>query len=165
MLVLSFHLPPVQLMRQQASGNVGASTIKHLLQINPNISITIITRESSKAMFPDSPQTTVRKGSYNDPAFLESAFQGHDLAMFTLSFEATKGQTSLIDAAAKAGVEWIIPNEYSGDGNNEKWSTGVPLVQDKIAARRQIQELAKEHAGLKYIAVATNPWTELVSEM
>ena len=84
--------------------------------------------------------------------------------MFTLSFEATEGQTDLINAAAKAGVKWIIPTEYAGDGNNEEMSTGVPLFHPKVAARQQIMELAKGHEGLKYIAVATNPWTEPVSE-
>ena len=78
--------------------------------------------------------------------------------MFTLSFEATEGQSVLIDAAAKAGVEWIVPNEYAGDGTNEQMATGVPLFQPKNVARKQILDL-----GVKYIAVATNPWTEPVS--
>lgn len=101
---------------------------------------------------------TVKKGSYEDPAFLQSALEDHDLAMFTLSIPGTEGQTALIDAAARAGVKWIVPNEYAGDGTNEEFVAGVPLFQPKVEARKQIEGL-----GLKYIAIATNPWTEPVS--
>lgn len=46
---------------------------------------------------------------------------------------------------------------------NTQLYESVPLLQPKIAARKQIDELAKTYAGLKWIGVATSPWTELVS--
>lgn len=71
-------------------------------------------------------------------------------------------QTKLIDAAAKAGVKWILPTEYAGDGMNEKLVDAVPLFHPKRNARKQVDELAKTHEGLKWIGVATNPWMEFV---
>ena len=72
-------------------------------------------------------------------------------------------QAKLIEAAARAGVKWILPTEYAGDGLNEEMVEAVPLFHPKRAARRQIEELSKEHEGLRWIGVATNPWLEAVS--
>ena len=73
-------------------------------------------------------------------------------------------QTKLIDAAARAGVKWILPTEYAGDGMNEALVEAVPLFHPKRAARQQVEELAKTHEGLKWVGVATNPWMEFVCE-
>lgn len=72
-------------------------------------------------------------------------------------------QATLIDAAAKAGVKWILPTEYAGDGLNEAMVEGVPLFHPKRDARRQVEELAAGGSeGLKWIGVATGPWMEFV---
>lgn len=73
-------------------------------------------------------------------------------------------QTTLIDAAAKAGVKWILPTEYAGDGMNEAMVEGVPLFHPKRAARRQVEALAERGGceGVKWIGVATGPWMEFV---
>jgi len=73
-------------------------------------------------------------------------------------------QATLIDAAAKAGVKWILPTEYAGDGLNEGMVEGVPLFHPKREARRQVEELAAgREEGVKWIGVATGPWMEFVS--
>lgn len=76
-------------------------------------------------------------------------------------------QSHLIAAAAKAGVEWILPTEYAGDGMDEGMTARVPIFQPKLAARRQIEELARtaEGRGVKWIGIATNPWTEFSLRM
>jgi hypothetical protein len=72
-------------------------------------------------------------------------------------------QGQMIEAAAKVGVEWILPTEYAGDGLNEGMVEAVPLFHPKREARRQIEELSKEYEGLRWIGVATGPWLEAVS--
>ena len=72
-------------------------------------------------------------------------------------------QKSLIEAAAKAGVKWILPTEYAGDGLNKHMVDNVPIFWPKREALKYIEELSKTHEGLKWIGVATNPWMELVS--
>ncbi|KAK4507375.1 hypothetical protein PRZ48_001110 [Zasmidium cellare] len=138
-----------------ASGNTGSSILKHLLAINKTISITIVSRDSSKATFPSSPQITLKKGSYSDASFLETAFQGSELAAFCLAHSGEQDQPKLIEAAAKAGVKYIVPNEYSLDGLS-KPAADHPIVKGKVATR----ELVKEK-GMKFISPVTGPWTEL----
>ena len=82
--------------------------------------------------------------------------------LLALSFTVETEQPKLIDAAAKAGVKWIIPNEYAGDGFNETMRSEVPVFKPKATMIKYIEDLAKTYPGLKWIGVATNPWTELV---
>jgi hypothetical protein len=74
-------------------------------------------------------------------------------------------QGKMIEAAARAGVKWILPTEYAGDGLNEGMVEAVPLFHPKREARRQIEELSKEKEceGVKWIGIATGPWVEAVS--
>lgn len=74
-------------------------------------------------------------------------------------------QRTLIDAAAKAGVKWILPTEYAGDGLNEAMVESVPLFHPKREARKQVEALAEREEGcegVKWIGVATGPWMEFV---
>jgi hypothetical protein len=57
-------------------------------------------------------------------------------------------------------VKWILPNEYAADGTNMSMVDGSPLFQPKREARKHIEELAETYTGLRWIAVATNPWVE-----
>ncbi|KAK4548639.1 hypothetical protein LTR36_009550 [Oleoguttula mirabilis] len=147
-----------------ASGNVGTSALKHLLPTN-RFHITIISRSSSTASFPSSPSLTVRKGSYDDSTYLADAFAGQDAVLFALGFMAMGEQSKLIDAAAKAGVKWILPTEYAGDGMNEAMVAAVPIFQPKVQARKQIEELSATYKGLKWIGIATNPWMDFSLRM
>lgn len=147
-----------------ASGNVGSATLKALLATN-QFDITIVTRPDSKASFPTSSSIEVKKGSYDDAEFLKSAFTGQDAAVFAVGFTAMNEQTKLIEGAAKAGVKWIVPTEYAGDGMNTEMMNSVPMFAPKVAARQQIDELAKTYKGLKWIGIATNPWAEFSIQM
>jgi hypothetical protein len=102
----------------------------------------------------------VKRGSYEDASFLQSAFNNQDAVLFALSVKATDHQAKLIEAAARANVKWILPNEYAGDGMNESMVDGSPLFQPKREARKLIEKLAQRYTGLSWIAVATNPWVE-----
>lgn len=64
-------------------------------------------------------------------------------------------QAKLITAAAKAGVKYILPTEYAGDGLNKEMMEGVPVFHPKVQARKQIEE-----AGSTWIGIATNPWAD-----
>lgn len=74
-------------------------------------------------------------------------------------------QAKLIEAAARAGVKWILPTEYAGDGLNADMVEAVPLFHPKRKARMQIEELSGEFEGLRWIGVATNPWLEAVCSL
>ena len=148
----------------KASGTIGTQILSALLATN-NFNITIISRDSSPSTFPSHPSITLQKGPYSSPNFLASAFENIDAAIFALGFIAMGEQTTLIEAAAKAGVKWILPTEYAGDGMNEAMVESVPLFHPKRAARRQVEALAERGGGcegVKWIGVATGPWMEFV---
>jgi hypothetical protein len=76
---------------------------------------------------------------------------------------ATGVQSQMIEAAARAGVKWILPTEYAGDGLNGGMVEAVPLFWPKREARGLVERLSKEFEGLRWIGVATGPWLEAVS--
>ena len=143
-----------------ASGNVGSQTLHHLLQSDKNFNITVLTRPGSKATFPSHPSLTIEKGAYTDTAFVTTALQGHEVLILALGFMAMDQQKSLIESAVEAGVKWILPTEYAGDGMNEAMIDKVPLFWPKREARQLITRLSQEKTGgrTKWIGVATNPW-------
>ncbi|KAK0937999.1 hypothetical protein LTR29_010447 [Friedmanniomyces endolithicus] len=143
-----------------ASGQVGSTILKHLLESTQDFKVTVVTRTDSTATFPSNPKVTVKKGSYTDGPFLQDAFKDQDVVIFALHFMAQGAQIGMIDEAAKAGVKWIVPNEYAGDGMNKAMAEGVPVFVPKKQAREHIDELSKTHEGLKWIGVATNPFFE-----
>ena len=61
-------------------------------------------------------------------------------------------QTQLIEAAAAAGVKWILPNEWGSDTAHEGQSAN-PVHAPKAAYRKRIGEL-----GVSWIAVVTGQW-------
>lgn len=111
-----------------ASGNVGAQILSSLLASpSSNFTITAVSRTDSKSTFPNHPSVTVKRGDYSDPAFLASAFKGQDVLVLALGFMAMGEQDRLIEAAVQAGVEWILPTEYAGDGANDVYSSSTIL--------------------------------------
>ena len=120
----------------------------------------MITRTDSNATFPSS--VTVHTGQYSDTDFLANAFKDQDVVIFALHFMAQGAQNGMIDVAAKAGVKWIVPNEYAGDGLNEDMMNASAVFSQKVQSRRHVEELSKTHEGLKWIGVATNPFFESV---
>lgn len=139
----------------QAGGNVGSAALKHLLASDREFNITIVTHEGSKSTFPSSPSIAVKKGSYDDAAFLQNAMKDQDAVVLALGFFGMGEQPKLIEAAAKAGVKYILPTEYAGDGLNKEMVDAVPVFHGKREARQQIEQL-----GAKWIGVATNPWAD-----
>jgi hypothetical protein len=89
---------------------------------------------------------------------LESAFRGNDAALLTFSFSGTVNQSKVVEAAAKAGVKWLLPNEFAGDGANDAMTDMVPVFQPKRETRREIEKLAESYEGLKWVGVVTNPF-------
>jgi uncharacterized protein YbjT (DUF2867 family) len=119
--------------------------------------VTALSRQDSTATF--APGVAVKKGDYQSSEFLESALQGQDVLIITLAVTTSpEVQTNLIKAAAKAGVPWILPNEYGQDGANSELSTAVPLLGGKAKYRNQIEELGQS----SWIGVASNLWFDFV---
>lgn len=139
-----------------AGGQAGSSIVKALLETS-KFNVTALTREDSSSSFP--PSVQVKKGDYKSPEFLASALQGQDALIITLAFGVPEEiQHRLIEAAAAAGVAYVIPNEYGSDTANPKILEAIPMLQTKTQYREKIQSLGKS----SWIAVINGYWTDFV---
>ncbi|KUJ14298.1 NAD(P)-binding protein [Mollisia scopiformis] len=137
-----------------ASGLVGGQVLKNLLAAG-KFEVTAISRQESKATFPSS--IAVKKGDYSSSEFLESALQGQDVLILTLAIMTPPDvQTNFIKAAAKAGVPWVLPNEYGNDGASEEVMKNIPILVGKKKYRDLIEGLGVSN----WIGIATNMWID-----
>ncbi len=96
-----------------AGGNLGSLVVNALLDAK-RFNITIISRTGSESSFPTDPSITIKQGDYSSAGFLAEAFAGIEAAIFTLHWSAIPElEIKLIEAAAEAGVKWIVPSEYA----------------------------------------------------
>ncbi|ETS82781.1 hypothetical protein PFICI_04657 [Pestalotiopsis fici W106-1] len=133
------------------SGNVGSRIVTALVEAGIH-EVSVISRPESQATFLASVQ--VRRGAYDDEAFLASALAGQDVLIMTLSFQASDAQKPLIRAAAAAGVPYVVPCEFGSDTTNE------PLCREIffLEAKKQYRNLIEELGVSSWIGVVNNPW-------
>jgi hypothetical protein len=143
-----------KLMRRQAGGRIGKHITQALLETGRH-NITAITRPDSDHVLPSG--VTVIKVDYNDQDSLVNALKGQDVLIITMNIMAPPDtQHKLIDAAAAAGVAWVLPNEFGGDPfDAEKGEDGI-IGAGKVRFREQIEKLGKSN----YIGVACGFWYE-----
>lgn len=138
----------------QAGGRSGSYMAKELLKTGKH-TVTAITRMDSTSKLPDG--IKVAKVDYNDPATLVQALQGQDALIITMGTTAPSDtQQTLIQAAADAGVPWVLPNEWSPDSTHEGLLKDVTVFQKLPQARELIAKRGKS----SYIAVSTGFWYE-----
>ena len=77
--------------------------------------------------------------------------------MITISGRGGKGvQEKIVDAAAEAGVPWVMPNEWAPDTAHEGLIKDVSVFQSQGLIRERIAQLGKS----SYIALSTGFWYE-----
>ncbi|MCJ1405779.1 hypothetical protein MMC11_009009 [Xylographa trunciseda] len=137
-----------------AGGQSGKFIVEIMLK-NGKHKVTAITREGSTNKIADG--VHVKKVDYDDPSSLVDALKGQDALIITMGVMAPPAQqTKLVEAAAAAGVPWIIPNEFGGDGLNEEAGNDIFLREAKKAVRDHIEKLGKS----SWIGIACGFWYE-----
>lgn len=123
-----------------AAGNVGQYITKELLATGKH-TVTAITRKESTSKTPDG--VNVAKVDYDNKSSIVNALKGQEVLIISLSVRAPKGmQATFIEAAAEAGVAWVMPNEYSPDfGENEQFGRDGMLGPRIVEARQHIERL------------------------
>jgi hypothetical protein len=117
--------------------------------------ITAITREGSSNVVPAG--VIAKKVDYNNQSSLVGALKGQEVLIITMNVMAPpEEQTKLIDAAAAAGVPWVLPNEFGGDPLNVEQGKDTFLGERKAKYRDHIEEVGKS----SWIAIATGFWYE-----
>ena len=116
--------------------------------------MTALTRVSSEATTPSG--TVTVKVDYENEQSIVEALKGQQFLVITLSSRAPPELMSrIIQAAAKAGVKWVIPNAFGSDIANEALAT-----EDMYGAGalKRCQEV--EAAGMSYVAFSGGFWYE-----
>lgn len=93
---------------------------------------------------------------YADESSIISALRGQQFLVITLGLQAPKDLHSrIVQAAAKAGVPYIMPNVFGSDIGNPKLANEDLYGAGSIAKCEEIQE-----AGSGYIAMVCSFWYE-----
>ncbi|KAI9777630.1 MAG: hypothetical protein M1839_008684 [Geoglossum umbratile] len=137
-----------------AGGQSGKFIVEEMLK-NGKHKITAITRAGSTSKMPEG--VHVKKVDYDDQSSLVEALSGQDALVITMGVTAPPGQqTKVIEAAAAAGVPWIIPNEFAGDGLNEEVGRDIFTGPPHKNVRDHIEKLGKS----SWVGVACGFWYE-----
>lgn len=108
----------------QATGNVGSAALKRLLE--SNFIVTVLARKLP-ASLPTG--VSVKVVDYGSVQSLTDAVRGQDAVVDATNTPGTTDVAKhLIDAAVAAGVDRIIPSEYSGNPNNTPLRSLPPFV-------------------------------------
>ncbi|KAI1750360.1 NAD(P)-binding protein [Xylaria castorea] len=147
----SGHLEKVAIVG--ATGHLGSYFVDELLKTGRH-TITALTRGGNEKKIPDS--VKVIEVDYNNQSSLVAALQGQQFLAIVLAAGAPPETHSIIvQAAAKAGVSYIMPTTYGADITNEN------LVRDDIYHQGAIAKVKEiESLGLNHIAMACGFWYE-----
>ncbi|KAL3429443.1 hypothetical protein BDV09DRAFT_180387 [Aspergillus tetrazonus] len=134
-----------------AGGTVGSVIAGALLKTEKH-TVTALTRKDSTNKLPEG--VVVAPIDYNNEASIVDALKGQQFFIITVAPTAPRDTHSkLVQAAAKAGVPYIMPNGYGGDIEHVKFGQDVMLGPVAQANRDEIDKL-----GMKWITVCCGFW-------
>lgn len=116
--------------------------------------VTAITRADSTNTLPSGLE--VQKVNYDDTESLVQALQGQEVLIITMGVMAPpEQQYKLIEAAAKAKVQSVLPNEWGYDSESPQLIEDIPVTSTKAPVKQQMEKL-----GLSWIGVTCSFWYE-----
>lgn len=114
--------------------------------------MTAISRKGSNNKLPEG--VVIATVDYEDEDSIVAALKNQQFLIVTMAPTAPRGTHSkIVQAAAKAGVPYVIPNEYGGDIENVKFGQDTLLGPVNKANRDEINSL-----GMQWIAVCCGFW-------
>jgi len=141
-----------------AGGHLGPSILSAFIA-DPNFTISILSRQSSKSTFPSNLKVFRVGDDYPDSEVLE-AFKGQDAIISTIQTASVVLQKRFIDLAIKARVKRFIPSEFGSDTLNEKAVAVIPqFFKGKKETVVYLKE--KEKEGLTWSAFVTGPFLDM----
>lgn len=142
-----------------ASGQFGRATVEGLLQRLRPEEIVVMTRQPGKLADFQARGVQVRRGDFDDPALLETAFAGAErmlLISASLVGKRIPQHARAIDAARAAGVRHVIYTSYVGKGDETNASLAV-------SDHRGTERLLKE-SGLDWTVLRNTQYLDAVVE-
>jgi hypothetical protein len=110
-----------------ASGNVGKPILTALLS-DGSFDVSVLSRESSSATFPD--LVRVKRTDYSYESLLK-AFEGQNAVVSAVTTFSTHQQHQIIDAAEAAGVSRFIPSDFGFDTADDNVVELIPPAMGK----------------------------------
>jgi hypothetical protein len=111
------------------------------------LNVTVLSRPDSKSTFPASVKVVHTDYSKDD---LVSKLKGQDAFLSFLGNAAFGAQTTIVDAAAEAGIKRFIPSEFGHNTDSEKVRGVIPIFESK----RSVVEYIKKYPNLEYTSVS-----------
>lgn len=123
-----------------ATGQLGRVIVQELLKTGKH-TVTAISRTDSTSKLPEGVQQA--SVDYSNTETIVEALKGQDALIIILNTSAPPDTSQkLVEAAAKAGVPWVFPDEWGAcNGINLEWERDVVLGPPKQAIRELIEKL------------------------
>lgn len=129
--------------------------IVHQLLTEGKHNVAALTRLQSSSPMP-SGLHSIRKADYDNPDELAAAMKGQDVLVITMGAMAqASSSVALIDAAAVAGIKYIIPDEWGTDRAQVQLGKDLMLAEGQIMICESI-----ESKGLEWISIGSGFWYE-----
>lgn len=135
------------------TGRIGSFITDALIKEGKH-NITAITRADNSNNLPTG--VFAKKVDYSVQSSLVDALKGQDVLIITMAVMAPREtQSKLIEAAAEAGVPWVMPNEWGSDTIHPAFLQKRHNA-GKLQAIEQIEKLGKSN----WIGLVCNQWWE-----
>ncbi|KIW87964.1 uncharacterized protein Z519_11549 [Cladophialophora bantiana CBS 173.52] len=141
-----------------ASGNLGSLILKHLLASPQNFKVTVLSRNSSTAKFPDTVAVTSVADDY--PASeLRNAFKDMDVVICAISMMGMHEQYKFIDACLAAKVKRYFPTEFGLDDLPD-W---LLQLREMFKIKHDVRDylISKQDTGLEWTSICCNAFFEM----
>ncbi|KAI1830061.1 hypothetical protein DTO006G1_4758 [Penicillium roqueforti] len=147
-----------------ASGGLGGSTLKHLLELVPAKEVVLVARRPEKLSKEKAAGAIIRKADYDNAETLDHAFDGIS-SLNLISYASIQNEhrfkvhKSAIDAARKSGVKHIFYSSlaFAGDGN---LNTKAQVMLAHIATEKYLAELHAQDPQFTYTVVREGLYSE-----
>jgi hypothetical protein len=105
---------------------------------------------------------TVARVDYSSQSSISSALHGHSILIITLSPRAPPDlHPRIVQAAADAGVEYVVPNYYGFGLSERMGSISVPTDSVLGGFEKYVDDVRSvEGRGVKWVALCCGFWYE-----
>jgi hypothetical protein len=145
----------------QASGSLGTEVVTALL--DAGFDVTAITRNESKATFPD--KVTVKRADVSSVDSVKDAITGQDAVISTAASAAAGGQKVIIDAVIAAKVPRYIPSEFGIESRKYRDTKIGGLLKAKIQNTDYLIDLASKHDWFSWTGLSNGLFFDWVGRL
>ncbi|KAJ5515477.1 hypothetical protein N7527_007037 [Penicillium freii] len=147
-----------------ASGGLGGSTLRHLLEQVPSNEVVLIARSPEKLIKEKAAGAIIRKADYDNTQTLDQSFDGIS-SLNLISYASIQNEyrfkvhKAAIDAARKSGVKHIFYSSlaFAGDGDLD---TKAQVMLGHLATERYLAQLHDQNPQFTYTVIRQGLYSE-----